>query len=162
MAPPCHLYPRIVLSLHITFPDSFKHQICDMNEQTSMPFCYWECSKVVAEDCATVPPMARDQKDRATDRGRENYKPWCVSGRNSASNLGFAHILSRIFNSFQYLHAHRLYGYNPIQHFNENRLFLTRLGVFPCVQTWLRSHLAGRAFFQTNPSSPFRPSLPSR
>ena len=72
-------------------------------------FCYWTMSRVVREEIGSVP--LRPQNNRPNPRGRKYYKPWFVSGRNCASNIGILHVLTTICNEYQHLHAQRKYGY---------------------------------------------------
>ena len=73
-----------------------------MNDESSRDYCYWNISKVVSHDLKAVPIRSYnniEDKGPSHDRGRQNYKPWFVTGRNSASNIGVAY-------SFTYLQCH--------------------------------------------------------
>ena len=78
-----------------------RHELCSMNETAEKDYCYWNIAQVVEEDLRTVPVTSYDPKNRKPihDRGRAYYKPWFVTGRNSASNIGIAHIFSHIYNA---------------------------------------------------------------
>ena len=52
-----------------------------------------------------------EDKGAENDRGRENYKPWFVTGRNSASNIGIAHIISHVYNAIQHVHGQNRYSF---------------------------------------------------
>ena len=86
-----------------------------MNDEAGRDYSYWEISRVVKEDLRAVPIRAYnhiriEQKDEH-ERGRIYYKPWFVTGRNSASNVGVAHILSHIFNAVQHVHSEGKYAF---------------------------------------------------
>jgi len=91
--------------------DKITHAVCDMNDLTTKPFSYWDIAHVVAHDITVVPLREHNDIPNSHDRGRKFYKPWKVSGRNSASNIGIAHLLTTVFNTYQHLFNRHQYGY---------------------------------------------------
>ena len=75
----------------------------------------WDLSRVLKDDLRAVPVRAyniiSDKEDLEHDRGRKHYMPWFVSGRNSASNVGIAHIFSHIYNVVQHLDSQDRYAF---------------------------------------------------
>ena len=90
-----------------------RHELCSMNETAEKDYCYWNIAQVVEEDLRTVPVTSYDPKNRKPihDRGRAYDKPWFVTGRNSASNIGIAHIFSHIYNATQHVHTKGEYSF---------------------------------------------------
>ena len=93
--------------------DKIRTDLCDMNDTSGRDYCYWNVSRVVRDDLRAVPIRAYNNIDAKAenDRGRENYKPCFVSGRNSASNIGVAHILSHVFNAIKDIHYQSRYSF---------------------------------------------------
>ena len=54
-------------------------------QETKSKYCYWMMADVVKGDLAL---RAQNRKRNAQSRGRKYYKPWFVTGRNCASNVG--------------------------------------------------------------------------
>jgi len=97
-----------------------------MNEEAKSDYCYWNVSRVVRDSLAAVPLRPSNTKPNVHNRGRKYYNPWFVSGRNSASNVGIAHILTQIFEAYQELHHRGKYGYVKM----DVNLFLKYFQVF--------------------------------
>ena len=76
--------------------NKLRNSICDVNEEAGEDYCYWKVAHVVRDNLAVVPLRPSNEDQNEHERGRKYYKPWFVSGRNSASNVGIAHILSHI------------------------------------------------------------------
>jgi hypothetical protein len=78
---------------------------------TMTDFCYWPLARVVRDEVGAVPLRPENKQPNPHSRGRKLYKPWFVSGRNCASNIGILHVFTNLYNEYQHLHGQEKYGY---------------------------------------------------
>ena len=95
-----------------------QNSLCDMNEESGRDYCYWSIARIVKEDLKVIPIRAYNYVHEGIhehERGRKLYRPWFVSGRNSASNIGIAHIFSHIYNAVQHVDQKGLYYFAKME-----------------------------------------------
>jgi hypothetical protein len=93
--------PTLVLLAGYIRPllDDLSCLLRDINEVAHTQFAYWDIARCVLNEVSTVPVSLADNKVETSQAGLQLYRPWKISGHNSASNAGAASIFTTIFHA---------------------------------------------------------------